>query len=485
MRLIELKFANAFEWQWSRQTPGYNVAEFHTNNQLLKLDNNQLAVKKSNEDQARLITLVNDKLVLGKPQTIDSSKVIKAIPVSYKVVIESWGQTPIESFRKYNLEFYVNLPVTDAIREWARSHDYYGTSSHSIMGLGDQFRVFATVIDILQNFVIEHKTSEPRVAWIYFSADEPSRQDLYVKFIQWFSAGRLRTQSFGFSAFSITGHDFYLVNDDWAKAIIQKQPRVELMGDSYYFPFTFSLDYYQKLGFKLDEKNQRWVLANEMIQELKFQSIKPYRWIDNSESKGAGRDNVSASFSTGKTFPIRDWDDDGNRITRDVPISYEVRFVPDYLSDDFPNWESWDLEFVIASEIASALEVPTFGITKTGDEITVFSTVIKIIEDFVSNKHRGARVADVHFFAFEKNRQRLYNRLIQWFNVGSSELRKNFLGVSSGGNYNIVSKDWIRYVFAEPSDNLDFQRKKHLQYYKNNYESKIDPHTLAQVLKSA
>ena len=88
-------------------------------------------------------------------------------------------------------------------------------AAFKISGTGDQFRVFATVQDIVKDFITKKKPNA-----IEFSASEPSRQRLYSTFIANFEKSQPELFK-KYIAWSIdNGRDNYIMNRDFAKEIL-------------------------------------------------------------------------------------------------------------------------------------------------------------------------------------------------------------------------------------------------------------------------
>ena len=97
-------------------------------------------------------------------------------PYPYKEEYSS-GDAKLLSFTSNNsTQYEVAIELTSDDAEWEVVFFVKGTSSFKKTGTGDEFRVFATVISIIKDFV---KTNKPNR--VSFSADvnEPSRISLY------------------------------------------------------------------------------------------------------------------------------------------------------------------------------------------------------------------------------------------------------------------------------------------------------------------
>jgi hypothetical protein len=88
-------------------------------------------------------------------------------------------------------------------------------SAFKISGTGDQFRVFATVQDIVKDFITKNKPNA-----IEFSATELSRRRLYSTFIANFE--KSQPELFNtYVAWSIdNGRDNYIMKRDFAKEVL-------------------------------------------------------------------------------------------------------------------------------------------------------------------------------------------------------------------------------------------------------------------------
>jgi len=93
------------------------------------------------------------------------------------------------------------------------------SDTFKISGTGDQFRVFATVQDIVKDFIIKH---DPDL--IAFSAAEPSRRRLYSTFTANFEKSQPELFK-TYIAWSIAnGTDNFIMNRKFAKKVLTLSP---------------------------------------------------------------------------------------------------------------------------------------------------------------------------------------------------------------------------------------------------------------------
>ena len=88
-------------------------------------------------------------------------------------------------------------------------------AAFKISGTGDQFRVFATVQDIVKDFITKKKPNA-----IEFSASEPSRRRLYSTFIANFEKSQPELFKKYIALSIANGTDNYIMNRDFAKEIL-------------------------------------------------------------------------------------------------------------------------------------------------------------------------------------------------------------------------------------------------------------------------
>lgn len=79
----------------------------------------------------------------------------------------------------------------------------------------------------------------------------------------------------------------------------------------------------------------------------------------------------------------------------------DVRYS--FAANQFGPNDLWDIEFIAHSDRGSSAKI-----TGTGNEITVFSTVVSIMKEFMDLYHP----VQLHFTADEPSRKKLYHRLI-------------------------------------------------------------------------
>jgi hypothetical protein len=113
------------------------------------------------------------------------------------------------------------------------------SDTFKISGTGDQFRVFATVQDIVKDFIIKH---DPDL--IAFSAAEPSRRRLYSTFTANFKKSQPEL-FLTYVAWSIDdGTDNFIMNRKFAKKVLTLTPP-----DSYFYKIIPGADYRDKLRY--------------------------------------------------------------------------------------------------------------------------------------------------------------------------------------------------------------------------------------------
>jgi hypothetical protein len=87
--------------------------------------------------------------------------------------------------------------------------------SFKISGTGDQFRIFATIQDIIKDFITK---KNPNV--IQFDAAEPSRRRLYSTFTANFEKSHPELFKTYLVWSTSTGADHYIMNRDFAKKVL-------------------------------------------------------------------------------------------------------------------------------------------------------------------------------------------------------------------------------------------------------------------------
>ena len=112
-------------------------------------------------------------------------------------------------------DLYFNISQ-DSLKQLGKDVD---SNIFKISGTGDQFRVFATVQDIVKDFIIKHAPD-----LIAFSASEFSRRRLYSTFTAHFQ--RSQPELFKtYIAWSITnGIDNFIMNRKFAKKVLTLAP---------------------------------------------------------------------------------------------------------------------------------------------------------------------------------------------------------------------------------------------------------------------
>lgn len=88
-----------------------------------------------------------------------------------------------------------------------------------ISGTGDQFRVFATVQDIVKDFIIKHAPD-----LIAFSAAEPSRRRLYSTFTSNFEKSQPELFKTYLAWSTRTGADNFIMKREFAKKVLTLAP---------------------------------------------------------------------------------------------------------------------------------------------------------------------------------------------------------------------------------------------------------------------
>ena len=121
--------------------------------------------------------------------------------LQYQVYMVSNGQGWELSF---NIDF-------NYLRKLGKSVD----TAFKISGTGDQFRIFATVQDIVKDFITKKK---PNV--IEFAAAEDSRRRLYSTFTANFEKSQPELFNTYIAWSTKTGADHYIMNRDFAKKVL-------------------------------------------------------------------------------------------------------------------------------------------------------------------------------------------------------------------------------------------------------------------------
>jgi hypothetical protein len=87
---------------------------------------------------------------------------------------------------EYNVEFNGAQFLNSWDVEFGRSEDSREAPKANITGTGDQYAVFATVIDIIREFMVQ---VDPDKITFYAENREPSRVKLYDKMVKMFPTG--------------------------------------------------------------------------------------------------------------------------------------------------------------------------------------------------------------------------------------------------------------------------------------------------------
>ena len=128
--------------------------------------------------------------------------------IVYVVGLGRLGENTTLTSKDWDLYFSIS---EDSLKQLGKDD----SNMFKITGTGDQFRVFATVQDIVKDFITKKKPNA-----IEFSASEPSRQRLYSTFIANFEKSQPELFK-KYIAWSIdNGRDNYIMNRDFAKEIL-------------------------------------------------------------------------------------------------------------------------------------------------------------------------------------------------------------------------------------------------------------------------
>lgn len=130
--------------------------------------------------------------------------------IGYVVGLGRMGEDTKLTSTDWNLYFSIS---EDSLKQLGKDDNY--SNMFKITGTGDQFRVFATVQDIVKDFIIKHAPD-----LIAFSASEPSRRRLYSTFTANFE--KSQPELFNeYIAWSIAnGTDNFIMNRDFAKKVL-------------------------------------------------------------------------------------------------------------------------------------------------------------------------------------------------------------------------------------------------------------------------
>ena len=123
-----------------------------------------------------------------------------------------------------------------------------------------------------------------------------------------------------------------------------------------------------------------------------------------------------------KSVPFN-WTDASTAVFMAGDVEYTVVYQPDHISYDGPGYY---MDFYARGGKVRA----TQGITGTGNELVVFSTVVEITKQFVQKE----RVQILAFSAHEPSRVKLYDALVRRFK-GSASLEIRPLLGRSGKEY--------------------------------------------------
>lgn len=126
----------------------------------------------------------------------------------------------------------------------------------------------------------------------------------------------------------------------------------------------------------------------------------PWKWLTSPDS---GEDISTAAFVVGgKTYLVEFY------------ASNLESFIDDRIGDFPPHIQTIILRDPVIVSVAFYLRTQkgqTWQITGTGNQYVVLSTVIEIIEKYMS-KSKGLGIQYIHLNAKEPSRQKLYDRLL-------------------------------------------------------------------------
>jgi len=121
---------------------------------------------------------------------------------------------------------------------YLRKLDKSVDTAFKISGTGDQFRIFATIQDIIKDFIT--KKNPNVIQFDAFDADEPSRRRLYSTFIANFEKSQPELFLTYVAWSTSTGADHYIMKRDFAKKVLNGPD------DSYFYKIIPS-EYRDKL----------------------------------------------------------------------------------------------------------------------------------------------------------------------------------------------------------------------------------------------
>jgi len=138
--------------------------------------------------------------------------------IEYILGLGRLGENPTLTSKDWDLYFSISAT---SMKELGKDD----SDTFKISGTGDQFRVFATVQDIVKDFIIKHAPD-----LIAFSAAEPSRRRLYSTFTANFEKSQPELFK-TYIAWSIGGGgDSFIMKRDFAKKVLNGQD-----DDSYFY----------------------------------------------------------------------------------------------------------------------------------------------------------------------------------------------------------------------------------------------------------
>jgi len=148
--------------------------------------------------------------------------------LEYEVQIPRSGMGGKLTRKDWELSFSIDFDYLEKIGKHVRD-------AFKLSGTGNQFRIFATVQDILKNFIDNHDAD-----LISFSAEEPSRRRLYSTFTANFEKSQPELFKTYIAWSNSNGADNFIMNREFAKKVLNGQD------DSYFYKIIPS-DYRDEL----------------------------------------------------------------------------------------------------------------------------------------------------------------------------------------------------------------------------------------------
>lgn len=309
-----------------------------------------------------------------------------------------------------NIEFRLDSASIEKVKSWKVNRGDYSsyTGPFSVNQAGDSFRVFATVVKIIQIFAAKMQPDE-----MTFSASEPSREKLYDRFVHNVDRGlpEYRATSHAYTG----GGKSYTFTRKFSPNRPTKSQKFAGSDITIARPST-DADAYPTTHIPATPTKPP--VAQEAVEPVYAQIIEalgsPYplgTWHDDNE-----QNTVSFTAANNMTYVVTmtpadnedEWDEDD-----------EGDFQPSY------NWDDVTVEFRLGTdsyqravdaeaERAAKAGVAqryfgSYGVARTGDAFRVFATVVAVVKELARRRTPDT----IHFTATEPSRTKLYDRFMK------------------------------------------------------------------------